>query len=272
MIARWYHPPMASSNDSTLPTLVGLLVRETRVSIGWTQLELAARARVSQTAISRLERGLRAGLGLDDLQRVAGAMGGRFHVDLRAPFLLDRVRQRDRVHATCIGYVVRRLRRAGWFAESEVEIGGSAGPGWIDVLAWHPASGVLLVVEIKTDLRDFGRLQRTLSWYESRAWLAARRLGWTPRRLQGAAIMLDTATVADGLRANRELANQAFPVRASALDALVRHPGNRPGGRGLAVIDPLSRRAAWIRPTMLDGRRVPPAYRDYAEVARRLGR
>ena len=50
--------------------LTGLLVRNARVAIGWSQRELARRAGVPQTAISRLERGLRCGLDLERLDRI----------------------------------------------------------------------------------------------------------------------------------------------------------------------------------------------------------
>jgi hypothetical protein len=44
------------------------------------------------------------------------------------------------------------------------------------------------------------------------------------------------------------------------------------GGRGLALIDPSSRRRAWLIRTRLDGRRSPAPFADYADAARRLGR
>jgi transcriptional regulator with XRE-family HTH domain len=251
---------------------VGRLLRGARTTIGWTQDQLSERAGVPQSAVSRVERGLHAGLDLDDLERIASAMGGTVHVELRAPFLADRGRQRDRVHARCVAYVVARLRRAGWMAESEVEIRGSAGPGWIDVLAYHPTSRVMLVIEVKTEIHDFGRIQRTLGWYEHAAWAATRGFGWLPRRGSAALVLLDTRAVADRLRNNRLLAAQAFPERAEGLARLIEAPAVAPvdSGRFLAVVDPLSRRATWVRATMLDRRRTPPRYADYADIARRL--
>jgi transcriptional regulator with XRE-family HTH domain len=240
--------------------------------MGWSQDELSERAGVPQSAISRVERGLHAGLDLDDLERIASAMGGTLHVELRAPFLADRARQRDRVHARCVAYIVSRMRRAGWVAESEVEIRGRTGPGWIDVLAFHPVSGVMLIIEVKTEIHDFGRIQRTLGWYERGAWVAARRLGWRPRRSSAALLLLDTRVVADRLRDNRLLAAQTFPGRADDLVQLIEAAKDVPltSGRFVAVVDPLSRRATWVHATTLDRRRTPPPYADYADVARRL--
>lgn len=264
---------MAAFDDGELAAEVGRLLRGARLTIGWSQQELGNRAHVPQSMVSRLERGVRAGADLDDLQRIAKAIGGRFTITLTAPFLADRGRQRDRVHAACVGYVVRHLRRTGWRAESEVEINGRSGPGWIDVLAWDPSSGALLVIEIKTEIHDFGRVQRTLSWYESRSWDAARRLGWRPRRSHAALILLDSEAVRATLRANRELADRSFPERAAGLMAFVVDSASSIlQGRSVATVDPLSRRRKWLRSTGLDGRRHPPTYLDYADAARRLAR
>jgi hypothetical protein len=41
-------------------------------------------------------------------------------------------------------------------------------------------------------------------------------------------------------------------------------------GRGLALIDPTSRRRDWLLPSRSDGRRTRAPYMDYADAARRL--
>ena len=262
---------MSTRFDGSLAATVGRLVAEARRELGFTQRELSRRATVSQSAISRLERGLRSGLDLGDVERLGAAMGGRFRMELRAPFLADRARQRDRVHARCIGYAARQLHRRGWQVASEVEIGGSAGPGWIDLLAWHSGSRVLLVIEVKTEIADFGGVQRTLAWYERRAGDAARRRGWMPVRAIGVLLLLDSRAVADRLRDNRGIAAMSFPGRASVLSGFIDDPRSAvPPPRSLAMIDPLSRRSAWLRPASIDGRRAAPAFLDYADAARRM--
>jgi transcriptional regulator with XRE-family HTH domain len=261
-------------HGSSLSIDAGRIVRSARFAIGWSQRELGRRAGLAQTAISRLERGLPTGLCLDDLERIATALGGTFRLMFDAPFLADRARQRDRVHARCVAHVASRLRRLGWIVETEVEIDGRNGPGWIDVLAFHVASGTLLVIEIKTEIHDFGRIQRTLAWYERRAVSAARDRGWVVRRSHGALLLLATDAVDARLRENRHLADEAFRGRAADLIALTTEPSAFaiPRARSLAMIDPLSRRHDWLRPTRLDGRRVRAPHEDYASVVRRLGR
>jgi transcriptional regulator with XRE-family HTH domain len=272
-----YNGPVTSRNfDGPVPNLaidVGRIVRAARLAIGWSQRELGRRARVAQTAISRLERGRPSGLGLAEIQRIATALGGTIRLTFDAPFLADRARQRDRVHARCVAHVASWLRRLGWIVETEVEIYGRGGPGWIDVLAFHAASGTLLVIEIKTEIHDFGRIQRTLAWYERRAWSVARDRGWVVRQSHGALLLLATDAVDARLRENRHLADEAFPGRSVDLVSLTNAPsGSAPVPRSLAMIDPLSRRRDWLRPTRLDGRRARAPHEDYASVVRRLGR
>lgn len=258
---------------SSLAMEAGRIVRSARLAIGWSQRELGRRAGVVQTALSRLERGQPSGFDLDAIQRIATALGGSIRLTFEAPFLVDRARQRDRVHARCMAHVASRLRRVGWLVETEVEIVGSRGPGWIDVLAFHVASGTLLVIEIKTEIHDFGRIQRTLAWYERRAWPVARDRGWTVRRSHGVLLLLATDAVDSRLRENRHVADEAFPGRADGLVSLTNDPSAvvSPGVRSLAMIDPLSLRHDWLRPTRLDGRRARAPHEDYASVVRRLG-
>jgi hypothetical protein len=192
-------------------------------------------------------------------------------VTFEAPFLADRVAQRDRVHARCIAHVAARLRAAGWSVMTEVEIEGRFGPGWIDVLAFHPASEVLLVIEIKTEIADLGRVQRTLGWYVSRSASVARSFGWQVTRTQPVLLVLSTDTADRALAANRALVSHAFPMRARDLASAIADPAVAvAAGPGLAMIDPISRRGRWLLPTRIDGRRSPAAFADYAAVIRRL--
>ena len=110
-----------------------------------------------------------------------------------------------------------------------------------------------------------------MAWYEREAWSVARRCGWEPQ-VQGALLLVLKTRANDlRLRENRELIDQAFPTRATALSRwLGNADGSRLAFRGLAMIDPLSRHRAWLHPTKLDGRRVEAPYADYADFMRRL--
>jgi hypothetical protein len=141
------------------------------------------------------------------------------------------------------------------------------------VLAYRPADRSLLTNEIKTDLPDVGRLQRTLAWYEREAWTVARKLGWRPERQVVALIGLDSAEFEERLFANRTIITAAFPCRATVLARWMEDPAAPPPtGRCLALVDPAWRGRRWLRPSRLDGRRSPPRYADYRDAAGRLGR
>lgn len=246
-------------------------VEDACLALGWSQRELSRRSGVPQTAISRFRHGQLGSIDLDQLARVVSALGVRIEVSIEAPFLVDRARQRDRVHARCIGYVGGRLLRSGWEVASEVEVMGSRGSGWIDVLAYDSPSRTLLVIEVKTELDDLGRVQRTLAWYERTSWDAARHLGWRPRHSMGVLLVLATQAVDTRLRENREVVHIGFPGPVAALRGLIAAPASAVDRRrSLALIDPLSRSRQWVRASTADRRAAPSPHRDYAEVARRL--
>jgi transcriptional regulator with XRE-family HTH domain len=247
---------------------VAKAVLDLRSALGWSQQELGRRAGLSQPQVSAVEAGRLDGLTFRTAARLLEAMGARLAVTVDAPYLGDRPLQRDAAHARCVGHVVRRLTAAGWLIASEVEVGGDRSRGWIDVLAFHPPTGLVLVIEIKTELRDLGQIERTLGWYEREAWAAARRQGWRPRRVFGVLLLLATEANEDRVRSNRDALATGFPHRAAALTATVASGVSPDGGRALALIDPRSKRRQWLRPARIDGRRSASPYVDYADFMR----
>jgi hypothetical protein len=174
------------------------------------------------------------------------------------------------VHARCSGYVDRRLRTGGWQTAREVEIVSGRSHGWIDLLSFDQTTGVLLVIEIKTRLDDVGAIERQLGWYERSAFRIALDLGWEPRRLVCWLLVLASDEADESIRANRDVMARAFPVRAAEMSGLLDDRDVRPIGRGIALIDPASRRRAWLIRARSDGRRSPAPYAGYADAARRF--
>lgn len=244
---------------------IGTAVREGRHAIGWSQGELAARAGVSAGMVARVELGL-VNVSVDRAGALLAALGLAIRLEVEHPFV-DR-RQRDAVHARCVGSVRRRLGGHGWLTAGEVEIIDGRSRGWIDVLAFEPEAGVLLVSEVKTEIEDLGRIERTLAWYARAAWSAAARLGWKARRVERCVLVLATEANEIRLRENRIALAESFPARAGDLRALVGDGRPLPGA-GLALIDPGSRRRGWPIFCRIDGRRTPAPYADYADAVRR---
>lgn len=250
-------------------TTFACLCRDTRTRLRLTQRQLADPVGVSRGYIANIERG-RANPSLEVVERIAAALGLEIELVARSPVVIGGGRQRDLVHARCSGHVDRRLRTAGWLIAREVEVAQGRSHGWIDLLAFDPRTGTLLVIEIKTRLDDVGAVERQLGWYRRSAFDVARRLGWRPRRVVGWLLLLASDEVEDVLRSNREIMSRAFPVRARAMSGLLEH-GDQPfGGDGLALIDPVRKRQAWLIPSQIDRRRSSAPYADYADAARRL--
>ena len=247
---------------------VARITRRTRWAFGWSQRELARRAGVTQTEISRIERALSD--SLEAIDRVAATLGCRW--SLIGPHGNGRVDHRDHAHARCSAYVRHHLERHGFIVEQEVEIGTGPSRGWVDVLAFHPVARFLHVGEIKTELRDVGSVQRQVAWYEREVWAVARARGWRPRVSASGLYLLMTEANDASIRLNRAILEQAFPMRAGDLAEVLRDPtaiAERPQ-RALALIDPLSRRLEWLRRSSIDGRRTEAPYRDYADFMTRL--
>jgi hypothetical protein len=200
---------------------------------------------------------------------MADVLGLEVDLTIRAPFVVGR--QRDAAHARCSGYVQRQLEAAGWLVAREVEIAHGRSHGWIDLLAFDPRTRTLLIVEVKTEIEDLGRIERTVAWYEREAWSSGRRLGWRPVRTVTWLLVLATEVNDERLRLNRDVLASAFPGRvAEGHGLLTGHPVTV--SRTLALIDPRSRRRAWLMRARIDGRRSAAPYADYAGFMRRSTR
>lgn len=245
------------------------LCRETRLSLDITQHDLAGAVGVSRSHVAGLETG-RVNPSLDLVARIGDALGLDLQLVGRPPTLID-PRPTDSVHARCSGYADRRFRGSAWMTRREVEVVHARSHGWIDLLAYHPVTRVLVIVEIKTRIDDIGAIERQLAWYERSAREVAARFDWHPTRISSWLLLLASEEAAMAVRAQLDVLRAGFPERADEMLAAVK--GATPaedGRRGLAMIDPSSRRTDWLIRTRSDGRRSPAPYRSYADAARRF--
>ena len=256
--------------SSTLRVSFARLCFDTRTMLDITQQILADAVGVSRPYIAAIESG-RANPSLDLVARIAERLGIDIDLVSRPPQVIARP-QNDLVHARCSGYTGRRLRSADWEVHREVELVHGRSHGWIDLLAFDPRTGTLLIVEVKTRIDDLGAIERQLGWYERSAPGLARQFGWRPRRVLSWLIALASDEVDLSCRVNADALGAAFPMRALDMSRVVRGellPAV--ASRGLALIDPSSRRREWLLRSRSDGRRSAPPFRDYAEAARRFG-
>jgi transcriptional regulator with XRE-family HTH domain len=251
---------------------IGSSIKVTRQSIGWTERELADRLGTNQGAIQRLEGGAQAHLNVGLATAALDVLGIRLTIDANAMGLADRREQRDSVHARCCGYIARQLEQRGWAVRTEGEVGEGRTRGWIDVLAFRQSDRALLIIEVKTELNDVGRLLRSLGWYARSCRDAAHSIGWRPRLVVPALIALATVETDARLIANAELVRNALPDDADRLAAWIDDPSAETPRPAVGLIDPLSRRHAWLRRTRSDHRRTTSPYRDYRDAANQLAR
>jgi transcriptional regulator with XRE-family HTH domain len=249
----------------TLRIAFGRACLDARLSLDVSRTAVAERVGVSTRYLAMIEAGT-ANPSLRLAESLVAALGLEAQLVVRPPIFPAGTLVHDSVHARCSAYADRRLQAAGWRTRREVEVVSGRPHGWIDLLAFDPITGTLLIIEIKTTLDDFGALERQLSWYERLAPDAAHRVGWRTRRTVSIVLALATEEVERIARAHRSVLAVAFPERASSIRALVANPGSPMSGRGFALIDPRSRRRDWLVRTTLDGRRSRLPYRSYAEA------
>ena len=156
------------------------------------------------------------------------SLGARTTVNVTPPFVDRPTRQLDRVHPLASAYVRRRMEASGWSVEQEVPIGSRRTIGWIDLLAFDEPSATLLLKEIKTELLDIGQVQRSLAWYEREAGVVARRLGWRPRHVVSAVLVLASDENEETIMAIRDLFARWLLLRATDLLDRIQTP---PRGR-----------------------------------------
>jgi transcriptional regulator with XRE-family HTH domain len=259
---RWERPPARVT--------LARASRDGRLSLGLSQSALAAKVGVARSYLAAIERG-RANPSLAVIVRLAAALGLELDLTLRSPVIVGDRRQRDAVHARCSGYVDRRLRAAGWETAREVALVDGRWRGWIDLLAFDPRTGTLIVIEIKTVIDDVGALERQVDWYERMARNVARDRGWQPRRVVTWLLVLASEQNEQAMTQNRDALDRSFPVAVSAMKELLTDPGaSWPKGRATAMIDPARRRHIWLVRPRIDGGRSDVPYRDYRHAAASL--
>ena len=207
----------------------GRSIRALRLRRGLRQVDVAAHAGVSRSQASRIERGELRGVPLDDIVAIAAALGAEVELGVRWHGEgLDRLL--DGQHAAIAEAIVGLLGPDGWECAVEVSFSIYGERGSVDVLAFHSASGTVLVVEVKTVVPD---AQSLLAAHDRKLRLALRiaaERGWTGST---AARLL---VVPEGTTARRRIAaldlsfRAAYPVRAVAVRRWLRAPSGPMSG------------------------------------------
>ena len=230
-MARHGRRPPADDLEVAL-TAIGRAIATVRTARHVTVAGLAEASGVSGGAISKIEHGRLPGVTVATLAAVCDPLDIRLELVPSGPLLRGLHERSDFVHARCAEAVIEELRSAGWEVREEVPIGDGQGLGFVDILAFHPRRRILLIVEVKTQLRDIGGMLRTLAWYGREAPRVVAPFGWSPN---GVAIAL-VALASDEVRtaATHATVRREFPT---SLSDWLRAP--EADARMLGVIDPL---------------------------------
>jgi transcriptional regulator with XRE-family HTH domain len=214
---------------------IGRLLRSIRVQLRLRQADVAGRARMSQQLVSVVELGALEHVSIPALRRLARAIGAEVVITVRwRGAEVDRLRDED--HAQVVGRVVPLLEAAGWLTRTEVTYSEYGERGSIDVLAFHPPSGTLLVIEVKSEVVSVEETVRRLD-QKTRlaARIAARQFGWTVRSTGRLLAVLDTRTARRRVARHDAVFGRAFPLRGWAARSWLRSPV---GAAGLLVFLP----------------------------------
>lgn len=225
------------------PVRIGRTVRALRRRLGWRQLDLARRARVSQQLVSLVETGRSRAVSLSKLERILEPLEADLEVVVRwRGGELDRIV--DAAHAAMTAAVAALVGALGWDVRLEVTYAIGAERGSIDLLAFHAPTRSLLVVEVKVDLTS---AEATLRRHDEKVRLARRvaleRYGWTSASVSRLLVLPDASTPRRRVAAHGAIFDRAYPIRGPDARRWLTFPGgavagllflsvtNPPGGR-----------------------------------------
>jgi len=179
----------------------------------WRQRDLAVEAELSPTKIARIERGLGGSMPARDLEKAAGALGAT--TDLRLNWngeALDRLL--DGAHARIVDVVAAQLRALGWDVVLEATFFIRGERGSIDLLAWHAATRVALVIEVKSVVPDIQVMLASVDRKWRLGMEIARGRGWAPVAVGRLLVVGDSRTSRRRVETVSATFAAEFPQRA----------------------------------------------------------
>lgn len=201
-------------------------MRGLRLRLGWRQEDLAKRARVSRGTVSRIETGMLDPVTFRSLRAVTDALDARLLLDIQwRGAELDRLL--DAHHAAHQEWLAASLRRHGWEVRVEVSFNHYGDRGRYDLMAFHKAVRMLLVVEIKTSIGDIQELLGRLDVKVRVARRVAGELGWQPAGVVPLLLLTDIATARRHVRNHAALFDR-FTARGAAAGAWLKRPTAAP--------------------------------------------
>lgn len=197
---------------------LGHAIRALRIRRGWRQQDLADAAGVSRQLVARVESGDIERVQVGTLRAIARELGAtlnllvRWHGEGLGRLL-------DAAHAGLVEVVVGRLGRAGWETAVEVSFAIRGERGSIDVLALHPPTAAVLVVEVKSVVPDSQAMLHALDRKARVAHDVARERGWPCRQVGRLLVVGESTTARRRVELLGATYRTAFPERGRSVQA-----------------------------------------------------
>lgn len=209
---------------------LGRALRALRHRKAMRQSDVARDAGVSQSVESRAERGLIGGMTVAVACRLFAAVGAR--LQLNASWdgaAIDRLL--DERHAAIVEAVAKYLRARGWTVVAEISFAHFGERGSFDLLAWHPSTRSLLIVEAKTELGSIEATLRVLDLKSRHAARVAReRFGWIAATTSRLIVFPEDRTVRRQVARHWTTMATVLPSDSQAVRRWIRNPRGQLGG------------------------------------------
>ena len=115
----------------------------------------------------------------------------------------------------------------GWVIEPEVSFSIYGERGIIDVLAWHPTTRILLVIELKTEVIDLNEMLGTLDRKRRLASKVAIERGWDPVAIGTWVVVADSRTNRRTIAAHATVLRAKLPTDGRGVGRWLRQPSGR---------------------------------------------
>ena len=210
--------------------------RALRIRLDRRQSDVAHDSGLSRSLIASIDRGELDGVSVGSLVRAAAALGADVDIRLRwRGEQLDRLV--DEAHAGLVDSFLARLRRCGWIADVEVSFSVWGERGSVDILAFHPSHGALLIVEVKSVVAD---TQATLHGLDRKARLARDIVGdrdWAIRTVSRLLVVGATATSRRRVARLESTYGAALPARGPIVRRWLEQPTSHLAGLLFVAFD-----------------------------------
>ncbi len=205
---------------------IGAALHKLRFRKRWRQKDLANEAGVSRWTVARAERGRFDEVTLQTLRRIVEALDANLSLALRwQGGELDRLLNSK--HSAMHEAVARLFAEInGWEIVPEVSFSIYGERGVIDLIAWHPASRMLMIVELKTEIVEVQLLMGSVDRKRRLAWKIARDRGWEPAHVSVWVLLAESRTNRRQLAAHSTVLRAAFPQDGRTIGSWLRAPTN----------------------------------------------